>query len=189
MGDAEEILNIFQNLRIPEGRDWNKLKGDAWARLVGHYIQKHLSQTLKVGGPNIYIDGFPTEFDLLIVRQSADPKQFTAAYLPQKVVAAIEVKEHGVFGGRQDLPRVLGKIKADFDAVVTQFSHIACVYLTMKEVSHPKRTTSINYLEETKNELAPYQVFCLQDSRSGAIITGEWERFVQLLEGLPQRME
>jgi hypothetical protein len=188
MGSAEEILNIFQNLRIPEGRHWNKLRGDAWARLVAYYIQKRLNLTLKVVGPNVYIDGFPTEFDLLVVRQSAEPQQFTAAYLPQGVVAAIEVKEHGVFGGRQHLRIDLGKMKAKFDAVATQFSHISCVYLTMKEVSQPKRAQSINYLEETRKGLAYYQVFCLQDSRTGTIIPGEWERFVQLLERLPERM-
>ena len=184
MNELEEILKVVDGLVSLQGRDWNRFKGDVCARLMGYYIQKYLSPTLKVVGPNVYVDGFPTEFDLLILKEIAEPERFTAAYPPASVVACVEVKEHGVYGGRGDLITYLDRIRRNFDTLCTRFHHIKCIYLTIKEVSQPKRSGSINYLDETKRHLQPHQVFCLLDSRTGTIIKGEWQRFVDFLNKL-----
>jgi len=185
MNDVEEIVRARNNLEeVHQGqrRIWNSFKGDVCARCVAHYIQTHLSSKLKVVGPNVYLDGFPTEFDLLIVSEGARARQFTAAYPPTLAVACIEVKASGVFGGRKDLQGILERIKNDFDAIRARFPHVAFAYITIREVSQPRREGSINYLEETKRVLAPYQVFCLQDVRTKEIFEEQWDQFMHFLK-------
>ena len=187
MSDVEEIVRARNNLEeVHQGQGgiWNSFKGDVCARCVAHYIQTHLSSKLKVVGPNVYLDGFPTEFDLLIVSEGATARQFTAAYPPTLAVAGIEVKASGVMGGRKglQLQKTLGRIKNNFDAIRARFPHVAFAYITIREVSQPRREGSINYLEETKRVLAPYQVFCLQDVRTKEIFEEQWDQFMHFLK-------
>ncbi len=74
---------------------WNKLNVDLAHRVVKEFLRKRLPKQVKVVGPNVYIDGYPVEFDLLLVTEGAIPAAFTNAYRDGEVRFVIEVKSHG----------------------------------------------------------------------------------------------
>jgi hypothetical protein len=129
---------------------------------------------------NSYIDGFPTEFDLIIHNASAKAKMFTHAFEPNYVYGVIEVKAAGLFS--KDIVEAASKIKRNFDMIRTEFAHIRCCYLTVREVTNPKKSTSKNFAVLTRKGLGSYPFFCLSDSRSREPIPNEWENFLKSLE-------
>ena len=74
---------------------WSRFNGDIVCRVVKQFLRKHLSTQVKLVGPNAYIEGYPTEFDLLLVAGSAIPAAFTNAYRDSEVRFVIEVTSHG----------------------------------------------------------------------------------------------
>ena len=176
------IIDIIEGIKKDYyGREWNKFYGDTVCRIFMDFISKEFNSQHRIVGPNAYISGFPTEFDILIVDAFAEPIGFTHSFRPQEVKCGIESKAHGIFGGRNDIENNVGKIKDSFLKVNKEHSHILFLYLTYEEVAYPKKESSINYLRETSRVLAPYEVFCLKDSRSDKIILGEWERMLRFL--------
>lgn len=162
-------------------KKWKKYYGDTCARVFMEFILKEIPPIYTISSPNAYIEGFPTEFDLLIVNKNAIPVKHTNAYFPNQVKCGFEIKAHGTgFGGREDLEKDNKNIRNNFEAVKRKYQHINFVYLTYEEVAFPKRENSIKYLDVTKEVLKPYKVFCLKDSRRGEI-EGEWEKFVSYL--------
>ncbi len=177
------IIDIIEGIKKNYyGREWNKFYGDTVCRIFMDFISKELDDQYRIVGPNAYISGFATEFDILIVDTFANPIEFTHSFRPQEVKCGIESKAHGIFGGRSDIENELGKIKDNFLRVNKEQAHILFLYLTYEEVAYPKKESSINYLKETAKVLTPYEVFCLKDSRSDKIILGEWERMLKFLK-------
>ncbi len=143
-------------------------------------MESSLNSNYKIPEPYAYIEGFSTEFDLLIVSKEAKTsEQYTNTYDPKDVKFGIEIKAHGVYGGREELKKAIERIRSNFQEVKNSFPHINFLYFTFEEVIAPKRKTSINYLSETINRLNPYEVFCLRDSRDpDRINEGEWSKLV-----------
>ena len=154
---------------------WNKFNGDVSCRVAKDFLQRHLSSSLKVAGPGVFIHGFPVEFDLLVLDSDAEPLPNTNSYSHAKVKFVVEVKGKG--GMDKDHP---SKQLAKFDFIVKQFPRIRCAYLTIREKGKPKRQDSINYLENLRAALEPrgYRVFCLKDSRTNEEYVGQWGGFV-----------
>jgi hypothetical protein len=162
---------------------WKKFMGDYFVRVIKHYISKVITDAYKVTEPNVYISGFPIEYDLLIVNKNAKPKEFTYSFDPKDVRIGLELKIHGIFASKKDLKRNIEKIKNNFDIVRCVHCHINFIYLTFKEVTEPKRSNSIDYLKENRIIFKPdYKVFCLCDSRRNTIIEGQWEKFIEIIE-------
>lgn len=159
-----------------------KYYGDVCCRIFREFILKEIPPNYTISSPNVYIVGFPTEFDLLIIDKDANPERYTNAFSPAKVKCGIEVKAHGFFGGREELEKEITKTKQNFEDVNKHFSHIKFFYLTYEEVAYPKKEKSIRYLDETHSTLAPYEVFCLRDSRTRKLIDGEWKRLTCYLK-------
>ncbi len=190
----KEIIKIFNDFskeiefhkeKEPQNKlKWNKYKGDVGVRIFKHYLELSLNSNYKIPEPYAYIEGFSTEFDLLIVSKEAKTtEQYNNAYDPKDVKFGIEIKAHGVFGGRKELKKAIQRIKSNFEEVKNSFPHINFLYFTFEEVMTPKRKTSINYLTETINHLNPYEVFCLRDSRDPDIIReGEWSKLVDCVK-------
>ncbi len=179
----QEQQEIVSTIRTSEKRaatsggrkySWNKFNGDLVCRVVKVFLKHRLPSNLKLVGPNVYIDGYPTEFDLLLVNQNAIPRAFTNAYRNEEVRFVIEVKSHGYM--RHDYPQ---KLLCDFDALRRYYPNINCVYLTIRETWKTTKSGSISYVEDMKRTLEPkYRAFCLAESRTQEIVPGQWREFV-----------
>ena len=188
-GDFEtEQADIVKIIKTKEGRTesgegtkfrWNKFNGDLACRVVKEFLRKHLPKQVKVVGPNAYIEGYPTEFDLLVVTESALPAAFTSAYRSDDVRFVIEVKSHGYMN--RGFP---SKLLSEFEAIRERYKNVNCTYLTVRETWNPKRAASISYIRQLKNVLEPkYRVFCLAESRTQELIPGQWGQFVNHVFG------
>jgi len=178
--EQADIVNTIKSKerRTEETREtrfqWNKFNGDLACRVVKEFLRKHLPRQVKAVGPNAYIDGYPTEFDLLIVTEDAIPAAFTNAYLDSEVRLVIEVKSHGYMN--RDFP---SKLLTEFQTIQGRYKNVNCTYLTIRETWNTKGESSISYLRELKKVLEPkYQVFCLAESRTQELIPGQWRQFV-----------
>lgn len=180
-----KIIDTVEGMKnknlLEKGREWNKFHGDFVCGVFIHFISRELSPALKVMGPNMYIKGFPTEFDILIVDRDAKTDKYVKAFEPQRVRCGIESKARGTFGGREVLRKSLERIKENFTRVSREYPHITFFYLTYQEVTEPKRKRSIDYLKVTRKILDPYQVFCLKESRSDNVMVGEWDKMLSFL--------
>lgn len=159
-------------------RSWKKYYGDVCCRIFREFLLEEIPPEYTISPPNAYIVGFPTEFDLLIISSDSKPEKYTNAFKPDKVKWGMEIKAHGLFGGRDDLRKDIAKIKEKFESVKMSHPWMDFVYITYKEVCYPKKESSIHYLDETRKILHPFEVFCLKDSRTGEIIQGEWTRLI-----------
>jgi len=156
------------------GSQWNRFNGDVACRVVKEFLKKHLPKELKVVGPNVYIDGYPTEFDLLLVTEDAIPAAFTNAYRERDVRFIIQVKSPGYMD--LEFP---SKVLSEFEAITERYKNLNCTYLIIRETSNRDREASISYMEELKKVLEPkYRVFSLAESRTQGIIPGQWRQFV-----------
>jgi hypothetical protein len=158
---------------------WNKFNGDLACRVVKEFLRRHMQTGLKITGPNAFIDGYPTEFDLLMVTENAIPRAFTNAYRAQEVRFVIEVKSHGYM--KREFPTLL---LLRFEDVRKRYPNVNCTYLTIRETWNPRKQTSISFVRELKKVLEPrYRIFCLSESRTHDLIAGQWEEFVNHLTG------
>jgi hypothetical protein len=166
-----------------KGQKWSKYNGDMTLLVIEYYLEKHLPNSLAIS-LNSYIDGFPTEFDLIIHKANAKPRQFTHAFNGNDVYALIEVKAKGIFAkdARKEIPEKASKIRENFDKIREQFHDIICCYLTVRETINPKKPTSVNFGKLTRKGLGPYRFCCLKDTRSRQIQKGEWEGFLKELK-------
>jgi hypothetical protein len=182
----DEVLNASASKVIPSQTarklSWRKFRGDVACRVVKSHLQRHVPDSLKVVGPNVFIQGFPSEFDLMVVSSGSRPFPFTSSYPSDDVHTIVEVKKKGTGFGKNDLTRLRHRL----DAVVRTIPRMKrrITYLTISETSKPKRRGSINYLERTRKVLEPdYDVFCLKDSRTNEVLVesgiGQWEGFVK----------
>ncbi|GEM_PF-1328677 len=188
MTEQEELVDtVKQNVASQklQGRNFTRLRGDLTARIVKSFLEKHAPNFLTVVGPNVYVDGFSTEFDLAIVKSGCQPLSVdftaqqisTASYKPRDILVLIEVKLSGTYGTKLGLQERLFRLRHDFEA-----THVSkWAYLTVSEVSVPVWQKSINYLDDTRTALGPDRVFCLRDSRKKLILPElerDWDRFV-----------
>ena len=177
--EQKEIVEIIRSKERSETSGgesfkWNRFNGDLVCRVVKEFLRKHLPKQMKIVGPNVYVDEHPTEFDLLLVRESAIPAAFTNAYSNLDVRFAIETKSHSYV--RRDFPKqLLGK----FTALQKQHPNVNCTFLAIRDTWNPKSVGSIGYLGELKNTLEPqYRLFCLAQSRTMELVPGQWREFV-----------
>jgi len=167
-----QILNLVESYCKNLDVRWNKYKGDVVCRIVQRFIGNHLSVVV---GPNAYIDGFPYEFDLLVVDNDS-PRDLTLSYQPQNVRDAIEVKKGGIYSQSQ-----LAKTKKMFDDVVSKCPHIKCAYFAVEEVQTVVKKNSINFYVLSKTTLGSHGFFALRDLRRKGLIVGDWAKFIAYL--------
>jgi hypothetical protein len=179
---TESVYNDLKSKFNP--RRWAKYNGDVITRIFSDYILKEINPDFKISQPNAYIDGFPTEFDLLIVDKNANPIRNTNSYNTNDLHFGLEIKSKGIIAGRKDLDRVIKRIKNNFDEVKKEYQDIEFIYITYSEVWKPKRKNSIDYLEETICYLKPYPVFCLKNNSTNNLIEGQWEALINYINNI-----
>ena len=180
--EQKDIVDIVKGKErrtesLAEEPGWSRFDGDLACRVVKQFLKKHLPDDLKVVGPNAYIDGYPVEFDLLLVTHSAIPAAFTNAYRDNEVHFVIEVESRG------DMDRTfLNELFQEFETLRNSYKHVKCTYLTINQALSNQRTSSMSHVEEFKKVLEPeYRVFCLAQSGTHKIISGQWREFVNHL--------
>jgi hypothetical protein len=180
--EQKEIVEIIRTKERSEtsggmGFEWNKFNGDLACRVVKEFLRRRLPNKLKVVGPNVYVDGYPTEFDLLLVTESAIPAAFTNAYSHGDVRFVIEIESHGYMS--HDSPEPL---LSQFTALQMQAPNVNCTYLMVRETWNSRTDDSISCGNELKKVLEPrYRVFCLTESGTHELIPGQWREFVNHL--------
>ena len=181
--EQSEILDVVDSMKL-QGRTkgWSKYYGDVVCRIVAYYLNKHLPSNLKVVGPNAYIVGFPTEFDLLVANTKAKLVKFTNAYPADQVYCVIEVKTQGIRSKLDIFSAVVGRIRDNFQSVVKTNSNLKCTYIAIGEASPAQESSkSFNFVKETRKALEPFPFFVLRNSRNEEPYEGQWESFVKFI--------
>lgn len=96
-------------------------------KLISEYFNKN-SKPYKVSNVNSYIAGSKFEYDLLIVKESAEPF-IGIVYRPEDVVAVIECKVGGLFKVEKDTDRIAQAV----NRAIKINSDIRFGYITMSE--------------------------------------------------------
>ena len=156
-----------------KGHSWSKLRGDAFAKLVFHYLRGHLPLGFKLVTIG-WVEGSGIEFDLLVVDEDAEPERFTNIYSKSRVHLLIEVKGSGYFYKRVE---VADRLREQRKRVQTETGK-PILYLLLRE----DETNSPSVLRGIGRNHA----FILKVGERK--IPGEWARFVEranaLLRGL-----
>lgn len=171
-------------------KSWNKFKGDFVSRIIASYLQSHLPQNYRVAGPNVYIEGNPTEFDLMVTDSQAVPYSATSAFPRESIRRVIEIKTSGVY----NIVKEVSKVRNDFDsalssvewdnapqlmkAVIPKFK---AAYLSISERVNPVHVSSIRFGDRTREILRPYPAFFLYDMGRKDIQKGEWRKFLDYI--------
>jgi hypothetical protein len=170
----------------PKTLSWGRFNGDFACRVVKAYLQRHICPDLVVG-PGAFTEGYPVEFDLLILRSRAGPARFTNCYPDSKVRCVVEVKLRGpAYVKRGELQTTLARFRFKYDRAVREYPHLKCVCLCITETTMPKSPRSIDYFEETRKALQKggHRAFCLKKrGRAGPLLAGRWKNFVRAVGG------
>jgi hypothetical protein len=175
MVEQKEIIDCVDNIRKQlrgQGLAWNRFRGYAISSIVAHYLQQRLLQNVKVA-KLAWIEGCPTEFDLLIVDKNAIPFDFTNAFPKEKVRLTLEVKGSGVFYKRGDVKRCLSDLFRKWELQTGR----TAVYLSIWEAKA--------HVQEVREALGNDRSFILEIE--GQDITWrEWERFLNEINAIVQ---
>ena len=198
--EQSEILALVDSVKL-QGRTkgWAKYYGDVTCRIIAHYLSKHLPPNLKIIGPDAYIVGFPTEFDLLVSDAKATPLKFTNAYPLDGLHCVIEVKMTGIIAKLERFSTKVGRIRDKFQSIVKENPNLKCAYITISEGSPaPKKivlydpqtkcfhqetqpSKSFDFVKETQNALKPFPFFVLRNSRNKKPYEEQWGSFVKFV--------
>lgn len=98
IGNVDEIRQRFRGREL----GWNRLRGDATARVLEHFIQRHLPKRYKLARC-AWVEGCEDEFDLLFIEENATPLPFTNMYHEDDVHLIVEVKSSGLFYKKSEI--------------------------------------------------------------------------------------
>jgi hypothetical protein len=182
----QEVFDKIEFFREEySSKEYGKFIGDTVARIFKHYLQEEADKispiNYKVVGPNVYIDGLPTEYDLFVVNSTATTIGLTNSYNPKDIKFVIESKTYGSYFKRGEVGKGIGPIKNAFDNAYDKNLSILCIYLTFEEVTNPIRPDAIDYFKETSEFLKPHLSFCLKDSNKHKPMLEQWDALVDLL--------
>jgi hypothetical protein len=139
------------------------------ARAVISFLKPHVVAACSVVGPGVYVEGYPTEFDALVVENSAVPVLGTAAYRKDDVKLLIEIKKHGFYFKKIKEKYEISKYFRAFRDIGKPF-----LYLTVRESS--------TFISATRNVLGEDSFFL--GVSHGELREGEWNRFIERVRGL-----
>jgi hypothetical protein len=181
--EQEDILQIIKaKERATETSgetkaEWVKFNGDLACRVVKQFLKMHMPTQVKVVGPGVYVEGYPAEFDLMLVSESAIPAAFTNAYRNSEVQFVIQVGSHSLMA-----PDNHEELLSQFRSLREQYPTVNCTHLAIREDWNPNGEKSTSYIEEVKRAFEPqFRVFCLAEHRAYNIIPGQWREFVSHL--------
>ena len=160
------------------------------------HIDKYIGeQGMKVAGPNAFIDGVPTEFDLLLVNSQGKPMPRTNAYDVADVRIAIEVKTSGMFGTNEDdVRKNPNKVFDDFKKPYQKTKNLKLAYLSIHEQGGGVRKGKDGKLgrkyiditheifSELSKEITSVDAFILSNTRTPPdLCLDQWEKFIKFI--------
>lgn len=154
-----------------------KLKGAITAGFIGDVIKNYFNENnidFKVSPVNVFIKGYSTEFDILILKPNASEiEKGYPVYNDTEVKAIIEVKSTGIYFKKGENKNPLKRELEDYCKIRDNLkdSAIRFGYITMKE-QIPKKNGSINFIDETRKFISEYisesdgrEVYCLSHNK------------------------
>lgn len=129
-----------------------------------------------VSNRDVFIEGVTNELDLLIVKDSRQPRE-NLVYCPEDVLAILEIKFRGSYGKTS-----IEKIRGVFDSIKEANKDIQCFYISVSE--------NKNYKYRITKESLGYDCFELltrESNLESALkrdrirVTGDWNRLLSKL--------
>jgi len=158
---------ILNKKKKEHGRySWNGCSGDITSKLFSHYIKEAVEGKYDVSGENSFIEGFPYEFDLLILKKGAKPFKFTSIYEPKDVVFCMELKTLGSFKNDEQLRKYAKEFKNRLKLLKKANDKIEIIHLTMK--------ISEKYFQKTEKCFGP-EIKCFK------VCEGAWAKLKEVL--------
>jgi hypothetical protein len=168
----EQADSIWEQLR-GLGKKWNRFRGNAICNILARHLEKHLPNDVKLV-KLAWVDGCPTEFDILVIDKDAMPVDFTDAYRKEQVRLLMEIKSSGVYYKREDIKNNMSEMFEKWKVETGK----PIVYLTIWEAKA--------HIKEVQDAIGNDTAFALrvegEDMQIGII--GEWERFLDRVEAL-----
>jgi hypothetical protein len=142
----------------------NKFAGTVTTEIVKDALA---SEGISASVRDVFIEGLPIEWDLLIPRMSAAPTLNGLLYKPADVACALEIKLSGLHS-QDDVPRMAKNFER------AKAAGIACAYVTVGErESYPHRATAENL---------GFPAFTLMWHHPTPVDTLEWEKMLAFLK-------
>jgi len=172
--ELDELFREYQQIVSPldgTGQSWTKYKGEAFSIILSAHLTRHLTNDHEFMERG-WVEGFPTEFDLLLVKRGAKNIDLTPAYRKADVVALIEAKASGVYSKKIDAD---GELKKYAD--IANGINLPYFYITRRENEF--------FSEVTKRVLGE-KAFILQigTDKKGIICYDEWDRLIEHIDRL-----
>lgn len=165
--DELKIHQVSDELDKIKGRQWSKYKGNVINRLIIELLRPHL-KSYSLSESNAFIEGYPIEFDILVLKESAKPiNEYSNCYKKEDVRLAIEVKKHGFYYKKTEARVKMKEYFARREVIDVPF-----LYITLKESKRLK-----------------VDVEAVLDNRCFTLglspkpwLNGEWGRFVDAVK-------
>jgi hypothetical protein len=155
------------------GKKWNRFRGNTICNIVARHLERHLPNDVKLV-KLAWVDGCPTEFDILVVDKDAMPLDFTDAYPKEQVRLLLEIKSSGVYYKREDIKKSMSEMFEKWKAETGK----PILYLTIWEAKA--------HIKEVQDAIGNDTAFALrvegEDMQIGII--GEWGRFLERVDAL-----
>ena len=163
--EQDAIIREISELKESQGRKWNKFRGDITNRLIIEYLKPHVDN-YGVIGPSAYVNGTPTEFDILIVRRGARlAVPHSNCYERSDTKLIIEIKKHGFYYTKLTAVEEIRKYIQPFE-----HAELPWIYLTIAESKKMWNAT---------REVMGDKSFCLSTSPKMTQIDDQWRAFVE----------
>lgn len=127
---CEELEKLMLSYNA-DAKKAKKLRGTIAAELLKQFINEYFNKNnkpYKVSNVNSFIANSKYEYDLLIVKESAEPF-LGIVYRPEDVIAIIECKAGGLFKVENDTSNIAKAV----NCAIEPNSHIKFGYITMSE--------------------------------------------------------
>lgn len=175
-GKTHLILEEINEFYTRFGEDSARYQTKAIGAVTNEVVRRHLEQEgIFVSNRNVFIDGLPTEWDLIVFKAGAVPK-VGCVWCPADVLAVIEIKYSGLYD-RKAIPR----LKSTFSRLTQKHPHIKPFYFTLMETPSAQKYVSDETLGCRALTLHWYRQCRGEDVYS---ITKDWEYLVKDLQNL-----
>ena len=181
-GRITGLLRMVYGGKLP-GVVWGRLKGTILVKVLKDYLSRVLPEGLKLVEYG-YLEGYPYEYDLLVVRREAESIPYTPIYRGSDVAGIIEVKYSGFFISRAEWGKVFSRFKARFEEPRRKYRHIDAIYIAYREAGSGRRG-SIDYIKKTKDSLgSAAKSYFLQEHRTGKLREEDWKQLLNHVKRL-----
>lgn len=160
---GEEIVTLAGDACDAFGK-CGKFAGAATVEIVKQALA---DEELPTSVRDVFIQGLPVEWDLVVPRPSAQPSLNGLLYEPVNVACALEIKLSGLHG-KADAPRIAYNFER------ARALGVSCAYVTLGERK--------SYLHKASEENLNFPIFTITWHTANTLTdTGDWGRLLTFL--------